>query len=115
MSAEKERLAISRIVVGPTELVEVMTCNICLTLVKASDHEDHVAAMHSGQGAMDAFCSTCNSLMVEDDGAGYLCPACDAHPSTACGQAFPCSGLDGSPCALNAPIGSRITSFGADV
>lgn len=57
----------------------------------------------------DAFCEDCLSLMVDDYGAGHLCPVCDAHPS--CGE-FPCSGGYGPPCVLNAPIGS-VTPPGA--
>lgn len=56
----------------------------------------------------DAFCEDCLSLMVEDNGAGHLCPACDEHPSSDCGSGFPCSGFDGKPCVLNAPLGSAL-------
>ncbi len=59
----------------------------------------------------DAFCAECGSLMVNDAGAGHLCPACDQHPISDCGSDFPCSGedlhlRDGShrPCVLNRPI-----------
>lgn len=54
-----------------------------------------------------AFCSECESLMVADDGAGYLCPACDSHEDC---TDFPCSGEQGLraviPCVLNRPLGT---------
>jgi len=57
---------------------------------------------------MDALCSECSTLMVEDRGAGHLCPVCDDHPIWDCGTAFPCSGLPGlreiDPCVLNAHV-----------
>lgn len=52
------------------------------------------------------YCADCTSrgidtVMVNDDGAGYLCPVCDVHPRGQCGNGFPCSGYDGKPCVLN--------------
>lgn len=55
----------------------------------------------------DAFCAECLSLMVEDNGAGHLCPVCDDHLSSECEGGFPCSGFDGKPCVLNTPLGTR--------
>lgn len=50
----------------------------------------------------DAFCSECLSLMVDDHGAGHLCPVCDEHDD--CDTA-PCSGdAELGPCALNKPL-----------
>lgn len=47
------------------------------------------------------YCADCNARMVDDDGAGDLCPVCDVHPRGQCGNGFPCSGYDGKPCVLN--------------
>lgn len=49
----------------------------------------------------DAFCANCLSLMVEDHGAGHLCPVCDEHDDC---DDFPCSGFDGDACVLNQPL-----------
>lgn len=54
----------------------------------------------------DIYCAECEAegretVMVEDNGAGHLCPIHDAHPTAECGDEFPCSGFDGKPCALN--------------
>ena len=50
----------------------------------------------------DVWCRDCGSKMVEDNGSGHLCPLCDAHPASACGD-VPCSGMasEGTRCALN--------------
>lgn len=69
-----------------------------------SSEREAPTAPPAGHANDDAFCSDCLSLMIEDDGAGHLCPACDVHGDC---EDFPCSGYDGSTCVLNAPLGSR--------
>lgn len=61
--------------------------------------------MNSNLTSTDAFCADCETLMIEDNGAGHLCPVCDTHPASDCGDNFPCSGFDGKPCVLNARAG----------
>jgi hypothetical protein len=46
------------------------------------------------------YCADCDAEMVEDHGAGWLCPVCDEHNPNECGI-FACSGVDGGRCALN--------------
>lgn len=52
------------------------------------------------------YCADCGeqgveTLMIEDNGAGHLCPIHDKHPRGQCGNDFPCSGWDGRPCVMN--------------
>lgn len=62
-------------------------------------------AMTTAATTETTYCADCeargvDTAMLEDDGAGHLCPVCDVHDDC---EDFPCSGEDGTRtplCAL---------------